>query len=106
MPEAPQQNLQPVEFIIETTATIINLELYQGAGSRSLTVTNGQASEDLAPGASCVAELTLAGPVGTKAKFRVVQVIGGVRVPLAERKFIKITSATGRTVANVDFIVR
>lgn len=107
MTQPANQNLQTVKFITTTAATILSLDIKQGVGVyRPLTVNNGTATTSLPSGFSGVAILRIAGPIGTPAQFKVVQVISGVDVVLTERNFLKITAAEGQATANIDFIVR
>lgn len=98
--------LQKVKFNIETQATILSLDLDDNTSLTPLNVNGGKANANLGSGYQGVAILRLGGAVGQTAKFKVIQVIGGVDVVLEERKFIKITSPTGQATANVDFTVR
>lgn len=106
MPAGPQQNPPNLKFIFNTTATILSLDLVTGGAWSPLVVNNGTAEAFRSPGTSSIAVLRLGGPIGTTAKFKIVQSIGGVDVILTERNFIKITSAAGQTTANINFTVR
>lgn len=95
-----------IKFIITTEATITRLELDEYDHYVPVDVNDGRGSATLATGYQGSALLYLQGNIGQTAKFKIVQVIGGVDVVLNGRNHIRITSATGRATANVPFIVQ
>ena len=95
-----------IKFSIETDAVIKRLELdeydhYVGVG-----LDGGVGRKDLPAGYAGVALLYLRGTTGQTAKFKITQDMAGAEKVLAERNFIKITSASGQATATVAFAVQ
>ena len=95
-----------VKFIVETEATIKRVEIEEHHQFTPVNMVNNVGTRNLAQGFDADAILYLQGTQGQTAKFKIVQVMDGVQVPLAERNFIKISSQNGRSTSSVGFVVQ
>lgn len=94
-----------VTFTVDTDSADKRLNVRKSAQLDPVTLNHGKGTKEYPSGFVATAILFFRGPVGTKAKIKITQVVNGVQEVLAERNFIEITEPTGQATADLGFVV-
>lgn len=95
-----------VTFTVETDSVDVRLSVRKSGQVDPVTLNHGTGQKQYPSGYVATAVLFFRGPVGTKAKIKITQIVNGTTETLAERNFIEITEPTGAATADLGFVVR
>lgn len=95
-----------VNFDVETDAPFVRLNVRKSGQLTSVPLDHGSGEKDFPSGHVATAVLFIEGPIGTKAKLEISQIVSGEKKILALMDFMEITEIGGKATADVGFVVR
>ncbi|MEA3001404.1 MAG: hypothetical protein QOH81_192 [Sphingomonadales bacterium] len=94
-----------ITFAVDTDSPDVRLNIRKNNQLEPVNLNHGSGTKDYPASYVATAVLFFRGPVGTKARVKISQDVGGEQVVLALRNFIEITEPSGQATADIGFAV-